>query len=120
LGRGESWAGFGGGRGGGLFLSGCILLRSIIALGGLFFKETEDIVEDEVSIRLLGEEERLNELLPKLSPIRHFTDDLDDDATIRGGLSIDGVNEDLAIFETDGSNTIVNFLGYGGESDHGS
>jgi hypothetical protein len=25
-------------------------------------------------------------------------------------LSIDGVDEDLAIFETDGSNTIVNFL----------
>ena len=111
---------FGGRRGGVLFLSGCDLLASVVALSSLFLEETEDIIEDEVPIRLLGEEERLNELFPSLSSIRHFTDDLDDDTTIRGGLSIDGVDEDLAIFETDGSNTIVNFLGYGGESDHGS
>ena len=118
--RSESWVGFRGVRGVGLFLSGSVLLASVIALSSLFLEETEDIVEDEVPIRLLSEEERLNKLFPRLSSIRHFTDDLDDDATIRGGLSIDGVNEDLTIFETDGSDTIVNFLGHGGESDHGS
>ena len=117
--RGEN-RGFGGRRSGRLLISGYTLLTFIFALSSLLLQETEDIVEDEVPVRLLGKEECLNKLFPSLSSIGHFTDDLDDNATIRGGLSIDGVNEDLAILETDGSNTIVNFLGDGGESDHGS
>ena len=117
--RGENCAGFGGRRSDGLLVGGHTLLAFILALSSLLLEETEDVVEDEVSVRLLGEEECLYKLFPSLSPIGHFTDDLDDNATIRGGLSIDGVNENLAILEPDGSNPVVNFL-RDGESDHGS
>lgn len=118
--RGENGDRFGNGRSRGLLVSGCLLVFAfILALGSLLFEETEDIVKDEISIWLFRKEERLNKLFPSLSAIGHFTDDLDDDATIRGGLSVNGVNENLAILETDGSNTIMNFL-EGGESDRGS
>ena len=108
-------------RSGGPLISGRLLILAfIIALSGLLFEEAEDIVEDKIPIWLLRKEERLNKLFPSFSAIGHFTDDLDDDASICGRLSINGVNENLAILETDGSNTIVDFLKDGGKSDPGS
>ena len=55
---------------------------------GLFFQETEDVVQDEVAIRLLSKEERLDEFLPGLSLVGHLADDLNDDTAIRRRLSI--------------------------------
>jgi hypothetical protein len=42
--------------------------------------------------------------------VRHLSNDLDNDAAIGGGLRINGVNEDFAVFEPDGSDLVVNFL----------
>jgi hypothetical protein len=64
-------------------------LLAFIALAILFFEETEDVVEDKVTIGLLSEEESLDELLPRLATVGHFTDHLNDDATIGRGLGID-------------------------------
>jgi hypothetical protein len=116
--RGRNRDRFGGRRSGGVLIGECLLL--LVALSGFLLEETEDIVEDEVSVRLLSKEEGLNKLFPSLSTIGHFTDDLDDDATIRGRLSVHGVNVDLAVLETDGGDKIMDFLWDGGESDPGS
>lgn len=45
-------------------LSGFSDLTGIIALNSLFFEETEDVVEDEVTIWLLSQEESLNKFTP--------------------------------------------------------
>jgi hypothetical protein len=42
--------------------------------------------------------------------VRHLSNNLDNDAAIGGGLRINGVNEDFAVFEPDGCNLVVNFL----------
>ena len=85
-------------------------LGSIVSLDGLFLQETEDVIENKVSVWLFGEEEGLNEFAPGITVVGHFTDDLDDDAAIGGGLRVNGVNENLAILEADGSNLVVYFL----------
>ena len=41
------------------------------------------------TIGLLSEEERLNEFLPQPAMVRHFTDHLNDDATVGRGQCID-------------------------------
>lgn len=85
-------------------------LLLVTLLDGLFLQEAEDVVEDEVAVRLLGEEERLHELPPCFALVRHLTDDLDDDAAICRGLSVDRVDEDLAVLEADGGNLVMDFL----------
>jgi hypothetical protein len=79
-----------GGCGNLLGLKDALLWLAFIALNGLllFLEETEDVVEDKVTIRLLGEEESLNEFLPRLATVGHFTDHLNDDATVGRGLRI--------------------------------
>jgi hypothetical protein len=70
-------------------LSGSLLWLAFVALSSLFFEEAEDVVEDKVTIGLLSEEESLNKLFPRLVTIRHFTNHLNDDATVGRGLCID-------------------------------
>ena len=82
-----------------------------VALDGLLLEEAEDVVEDVVAVGLLGEEEGLHELAPGLAAVGHLADDLDDDAAVGGGLGVDGVDEDLAVFEADGGDLVVYFLG---------
>src|SRR6202011_1048096 len=85
-------------------------LTSIIALNSLFLQEAEDIIEDKVSIRLFGKEERLHELTPWVTVVRHFSDNLDNDAAVCGGLGVDGMDEDFAVLEADGGDLVVDFL----------
>jgi hypothetical protein len=59
---------------------------------------------------LFGEEESLHEFTPRVTMVRHLSDDLDDDTTVCGGLRINGVDEDFAVLESDGGDLIVNFL----------
>lgn len=79
-------------------------------LNGFFLKETEDIVEDEITIGLLSEEEGLNKLPPRFTLVGHFADDLDDDTAICRRLSVDRVDEDLAILEAYRGDLVVDFL----------
>jgi len=72
-----------------LGLRGSLLWLAFIALNGLFLEEAEDVIENKVTIGLLGEEEGLNELLPRLATIRHFTNDLNDDTPVGRRLCID-------------------------------
>ena len=88
-----------------------VRFRLVAVLNRFFFQEAKDVVENEVSIRLLGKEERLDEFLPSLSLVRHLADDLNNDTAICRGLSINRVDEDLAVLETDRSNLAVDFLG---------
>jgi hypothetical protein len=75
-------------------------LASIVRFKGLFFEETENVVKNKITVGLLGEEEALNELAPRAALVGHFTDDQDGDATVGGGLSINRMDEDLAVLET--------------------
>lgn len=78
----------GGGRRSRFLNDGCFLslrtleLASLVVLNSFFLQETEDIIENKVTVWLLSEEEGLHEFTPRLSVIRHFTDDLDDDTAI--------------------------------------
>jgi hypothetical protein len=98
------------GRGRGSRDTFSLRLTCIIALNGLFLQEPEDIIKDEIPIRLFGEEERLHEFTPRFAVVRHFTNDLDDDAAICGGLRIDGMDEDFAVLKADRSDLVVDFL----------
>jgi hypothetical protein len=42
--------------------------------------------------------------------VRHLSNDLDNNAAIRGRLRINGVDEDFAVFESNGCDLVVNFL----------
>jgi len=92
-----SWGGFGFGV-------------TFLAVGGFFFEEAEDVVEDKVAVGLLSEEEGLYEFAPWVAVVGHFADDLDDDAAAGRRLCIDGVDEDLAVLEADGGDLVVDFL----------
>lgn len=85
-------------------------LTGIVRLDSLLLEETENVVKDKVSVGLFGKEEGLDKLAPWLGVVGHFTDDLNDDATVGRGLSIDRVDENFAIFETDGRDFVVDFL----------
>ena len=82
----------------------------VIRVHRFLLKETEDVIEDKVSVRLLGQEKRLRELAPKIATIGHFADDLDDDPAICRGLRVDRVDEDFAVLEPDRNNLVVDFL----------
>lgn len=89
---------------------GGLRVRGLVVFNGVFLQKAEDIVEDEISVRLLGKEERLDEFPPWLAVVGHFTNDLNDYTTVRGGLRIDRVDEDLAVLETNRCDFRVNFL----------
>jgi hypothetical protein len=85
-------------------------LRSPVLIDRVLLQEAEDVVENVVATRLLGKEERLHELAPRLALVRHLADDLNHNAAICRCLSVDAVNEDFAVLEADGSDLVVNFL----------
>ena len=91
-------------------LLGNLRLLLFALLNGLLLQEAEDVIEDKVAVGLLGEEKRLHEFPPSFALVRHLTDDLNDDTAICRRLSVDRVNEDLAILEADGSDLVVNLL----------
>jgi hypothetical protein len=70
---------------------------------------SEDIVENEVSGWLFGQDEGLTKLLELGGFVGCFTDDLNDDA-ILGSLRIDIRNADLAILEIKVADTLLNSL----------
>ncbi len=85
-------------------------LLCLVALNGLFLKETEDVVENEVPIWLLGKEEGLDKFPPRVIMVGHFTNNLNDDASVGGRLSVDGVDKDFTVLESDAGYFRVNFL----------
>lgn len=94
-------------------LYGCLLLDGLlllILLVNVLLKIPEDVVENKVTVRLLGEEEGLGEFSPWLVVVGHFTDNENDDTTVGGRLRVDGVDEDFTLLVADGSDAFVNFL----------
>ena len=87
-----------------------VALRLFALFNRLLLQEAEDVVEDEVAIRLFSQEESLDKLLPSFTLVRHLTNDLNDDSTVCGGLSINRVDEDLAVLESNRGNLTMNFL----------
>ena len=91
-------------------LGNLLALLFLALFNRLLLQEAENVVKDEVAIRLLSEEEGLDKLFPVLALVRHFTNDLDDDATVRRGLGIDRMNEDLAVLEANLRDLVVDLL----------
>jgi hypothetical protein len=110
------WAGFRGkfvgncGRGDFGRSRGAFCLACVITLNSLLLEETEHVVEDEVTIWLLGEEKALDELAPWATLVGHFADDEDGDTTICRGLRVYGMNKDFAVLESHGRDFVVDFL----------
>jgi hypothetical protein len=95
---------------------GLNLLRSRNGGGGdlrfvaFLLEVTADVVQDEVAIGLFGEEERLGELAPGSASVRHLADNLNDDAALRRALTVNIADVDLAVFEAERHDLVVNFL----------
>lgn len=53
----------------GLRGGGSVNVTRLVVLNGLLLEETEDVVENEVAVGLLGEEERLDKLAPWIALI---------------------------------------------------
>jgi hypothetical protein len=70
---------------------------------------SEDIVKNEVSGRLLGEDECLDKLLEFGGFVGCFTDDLNDDIVV-GSLGIDVRDADFAVLEIEFFNSLLNSL----------
>lgn len=63
-------------------MSGIVGFCSIIRFHGFFFEETENVIENKITIWLFCKKKSLNKLAPRFVVIRHFADDLDDNAAI--------------------------------------
>jgi hypothetical protein len=59
---------------------------------------------------LFCKEESLHKLSPRVAMVRHFADDLNDDAAICRGLRVYRVDENFAVLETEGGDFVVDFL----------
>jgi len=70
---------------------------------------SEDIVKNEISGRLLGEDECLDKLLEFGGFVGCFTDDLNDDIVV-GSLGIDVRDADFAVLEIEFFNSLLNSL----------
>jgi hypothetical protein len=70
---------------------------------------SEDIVKNEVSGGLLGEDECLDKLLELGGFVGCFTDDLNDDVVV-GSLGIDVRDADFAVLEVEFLNSLLNSL----------
>lgn len=81
-----------------------------IILNGIFLEKTEDVVENKVAVGLFCKEECLDKLSPGITTVRHFADDLNDNAAVGRGLRVYGVDENFAVLETDGSDLVVDLL----------
>jgi hypothetical protein len=87
-----------------------VFALAVLSLDCLLLQETENVVQNKVTVGLLGQEKCLSEFAPGLVVVGHFTDDLNDDPTICRGLGVDGVDENLAVVEADRENPVVDFL----------
>jgi hypothetical protein len=74
----------------------------------LLLQISEVVVKDKVSVLLLRQKERLDKLLPWLAVVGHFTNDVNHDAIIGTGMSIDRVDEHFAFLEFDFEKLFVN------------
>lgn len=70
---------------------------------------SEDVVQDEVTGWLLGENERLDELLQLGGLVGRLSNDLDDDGLV-GGLGVDVRDADLAVLEIEGLDALLDGL----------
>lgn len=84
----------------------CIVNQLFLAL---IVYVSEDVVENEVSSRLLGKDEGLDKLLELGGFVRCFTDNLNDDIVV-GCLGIDIRNADFAILEIELLDALLNGL----------
>ena len=75
----------------------------------LLLNVSQDVVEDEVARRLLGENEGLNKLLGNGALGRGLTDDLDDDVFV-GGLGVNVGDANFAVLELEGLDAILDTL----------
>ena len=71
---------------------------------------TKDIIEDVVTVRLLGKDKRLDELARWFGFVGNLADDGDEDVFKRG-LTIDVEDADFAIVEIEVSDFFVDCLG---------
>lgn len=85
-----------------------LLLQALLIV--LFLQVSEDIVEDEISIGLFGEEESLGEFPPRLVVVGHFANGLNNDAIVGRGLSVDRVDVDFAVLEANGQDLLVDLV----------
>jgi hypothetical protein len=89
-------------RGGGIILEILLLLR-------LLGKVAEDVVEDEVAIRLLGEDECLGKALMGMTLVRDLANYLDDNIGLRT-LGIDIGDADFGVLEIEELDALVDSL----------
>jgi hypothetical protein len=82
----------------------------LFLINSILLEEAEDVVQNVVAARLFSEEEGLDKLAPRLALVGHLADDLDYDAPVRRRLSVNAVDEDLAVLEANRSDLTVNFL----------
>lgn len=81
----------------------------LLLLLGLLGKVAEDVVENEVSVGLLGENEGLNEALVRLTLVGDLTNDLDDDVGV-GALGVDVGDADFGVLELELLDALVDGL----------
>ena len=75
----------------------------------LFIDVSEDVVENEVSGRLLGKNEGLAEFLELSRLVGGFANDLDDDV-VKRSLGVDVGDTDFAVLEVKFANTFLDSL----------
>lgn len=85
-----------------------LLLLELLLLR-LLSKVAEDVVQDEVTVGLLGEDEGLDETLVGLALVGDLTNDLDDDVRIRT-LGVDVSDADLGVLEVELLDALVDGL----------
>jgi hypothetical protein len=87
-----------------------LLLRSLLILG-LVGEIAEDVVQNKVTVGLLGKNKGLHEPLVRLALVGDLTDDLDDDVGV-GALRVDVGNADLGVVEVEVLDALINGLGH--------
>ena len=86
----------------------------LLLLLGLLGQVAEDVVEDKVSVGLLGKDKGLDEALVGLAVVGDFSNDLDDNVRI-GALRVDVGDADLGVLEVE----VLDALVYGLEKSMG-
>ena len=84
------------------------LLKLLLFLG-LLGKVAEDIVQDKVTVGLLGEDEGLDETLVGLTLVGDLANDLDDDVGVRA-LGVDVGDADFGVLEVELLDALVDGL----------
>lgn len=92
-----------------LYAIGALLLCLLVLLR-LLGKETENVVEYEVAVGLLGEDEGLDEALVGLALVGNFANDLNNDVGIRA-LGVDIGDADFGVLVLQLLDALIDGLG---------